>query len=217
MATFAAFDEGTPGTPYSTPAPDVPQTFVVFDEGTPGTPYSTPAPDVPQTFAMFDEGVLGRAHFMGPFTTVDVEAAECLALDLIVIEFEKALKNEAALQSVSSYTVNNDAIVTAVYADPSADAVLRVYLTMQGLAIGTTYTVTVAGAIFAPSDEPLSRSNHTVRCVGRSTKIDRILTSQPRLYNKNQRSVLRGVISAIGREDDLIGGDRNDTLPSVTS
>lgn len=77
----------------------------------------------------------------------------------------------------------------------------------QPMTYGTTYSVEL---VSVTNRAGVSLSATPKKFDARYTKGDSILRSIPKHYDKRPTSNLAGVMLAIGRQDDLIGGSRDD-------
>ena len=154
--------------------------------------------------------------------TAEVVAAEVLSQGLIQLEFTEGMKANSILRDPTNYTVVPNSTGLAV----TVKSVLGVPATAVGttvlllettdFTIGATYTVTAADTLIALDGGLIDAGTRSAEFIGRLTKIDNIKDSRPELYNIDPKSIIRNVINAIGREDDLIGGSRDDRLPTGT-
>ena len=87
-----------------------------------------------------------------------------------------------------------------------------IYLIITDFSVGEDYTVTVSTSINNPSGGNIDSTANTAQFRGRDTKIDSILVSRPSMYDTSVGTTLRSLLDAIGREDDLIGGSRDDSF-----
>lgn len=77
----------------------------------------------------------------------------------------------------------------------------------QPLTLGTTYAVSI---INARGRNGITLEYSSAKLDARYTKGDSILRSMPKHYDTRSTSNIAGVLLAIGRQDDLIGGSRDD-------
>lgn len=146
-----------------------------------------------------------------------VTAVDVLTSTLILVRFASAMKNDSRLQDPLSYSVVSTSLGTAVTirsveTDTSASTT-DVLLNLSAIAVGTTYTLTVTGMRTATGG--VMSSSNRVQFIGRITKADSAINGTTRIYNTQPGAIYRNIILAITKEDDRIGGSRNDRLPSV--
>jgi hypothetical protein len=137
--------------------------------------------------------------------------ADVWAQDLLQITFSAPMKNDEFLQDTAAYLVSpiDGGIPVTVLAVQTGSEVgpVVIYIVITEPTIGKTYTITfqslynITGQIVDPI---------VCKFIARPTKQDAIIRSRPDLYDMTPDSLLRKVMSAIGRQDDLIGGSRND-------
>ena len=78
--------------------------------------------------------------------------------------------------------------------------------------IDETYTITVPADLRAASGNGMNTARLTSQIEIRNTKMDSVLSHLPALYARAHRGNLRLVLHALTREDDRIGGSRDDFL-----
>lgn len=156
-----------------------------------------------------------------PVVVVDdgvVRAADVLYSNAIRVRFEDDMKNDYRLQSVSSYIIEPDgdgrAVAVKLVEAGNVARTNEVILYVTPVTVGATYTVTVAGPKTAKGGS-MSLTENTAQFIGRITKTDNALESTTRVYDTRPGSIFRSVLIAITKEDDRIGGTRNDSLPAV--
>jgi len=148
------------------------------------------------------------------FTDVNVAVVKIVALDMVQIIFSEPMKNNAVLQDAASYTVTafNPGVgvpvtVREVRTGKGISA-LSVLLVISQPTVGAVYDVTVVGNIVSLNNVALTIN--TKRGKYRKTKNDSLFTTRPSMYDLRPQSVYRNVLTAIGLEDDLIGGSENE-------
>ena len=81
------------------------------------------------------------------------------------------------------------------------------FLTISKFSVGEYYTVAVDDTILkSVEDEFVDAAFNSLMFEGRRTKIDSLIKTRPKLYTIQHRTILRSILNAVGREDDLIGG-----------
>lgn len=143
-----------------------------------------------------------------------VENVDVLAKDELIVFFSSSVKNDANLQNPANYTVapefDGQAVTVKkvhtgheVYTDV-------VYLEITAFTVGEQYQVTVSNSIVGVDGVALSASEDSARFIGRRTKVDSILASLPKAYDKRPGSVIRCLLAAVAREDDILAGSQQD-------
>ena len=145
-------------------------------------------------------------------------AADVFASDLVAVQFDQQVLLNTDSLDPASYSIaptGGGAAMTvrSVFAGSSEDPTDILYLVVSQGTVDEKYTVTVADSIVGEDGDPVLAGTDTAQFVYRKTKVDNILGG-PRLYSKVVTSIYRNVLTAIGREDDLIGGSRSDDLPA---
>lgn len=146
-------------------------------------------------------------------------AADVFSSDLVAVQFNQEIIVNTDSLDPASYVVTPDGAgkavtVQSVLAGPAEDEVEIIYLVVTEPSSGEKYTVTLATTIVGTDGVAIQPGEETVQFVGRATKVDRILNNRPAIYTLSPSSVWRNVLTAIGRSDDLIGGNRADNLPA---
>ena len=84
---------------------------------------------------------------------------------------------------------------------------IDVVLVTDRLSEGVSYVVSATNLVAASGN--IQNNTVTVLFSGRSTKLDKVLSGMPILYDTDPDSVVRQVLTAIHREDNKIGGVSN--------
>lgn len=135
------------------------------------------------------------------------------AQDLIEVSFEEPMKNDDLLQAPEAYLImpvtdGQSVTVTGVQTG-SEIAPRKIYLIVTRFTNGKLYRISfqnlygLTGAVLTPTD---------CKFIGRTTKQDSMIRSRPQMLDMTPDATLRKVLQAIGRQDDLLGGSRNDRL-----
>jgi hypothetical protein len=153
-----------------------------------------------------------------PGSVLAFDSADVLAADLILVRFNEPLKVNTALKDPANWIVTPDGAGQAVRVlsvRPGLNVVgtREILLEVTPFTVGEIYTVTASTSFINLDSEVLTIPFNTGKFKGRDTKIDSMVKSRPRMYDTRVSSLLRNILNAIGREDDLIGGSRNDRLP----
>ena len=140
-------------------------------------------------------------------SSVTITSAEILARDAIVIYFSSLVYNDSILRNTDTYVFSPSLSVAEVIVGDGI-SISEVTLIVRYIVPGEEYLLTVEGItdsgnlVMDPTVAPL--------VVGRSTKLDKVLTSAPVLYDTSPTSTIRQILSAIHREDDKIGGSQDE-------
>lgn len=147
-----------------------------------------------------------------------VACADVMARDLLLLTFSVPMANNAALKAKSNYTISP--LDTTQIAPQVLDVLTgntrnpqQIFLVVDSFVVGQTYSIVVNSALRAVDNTQLDTDGYLAQFAGRRTKIDNIVGSRPQMYDTRPRSLLRTLLNAIGREDDIIGGSRNDRIP----
>ena len=143
-----------------------------------------------------------------------ISAVNVYAIDLLEVTFQTEVKVTSALVDPSSYTVTplDSAAPSVSVLDvrvPNGPATDVVYLTISPISSGVAYDVAVVVPVLNRSGIELS-GTLTGRMLGRRTKIDSICSTRQPIYDLRPTAVIRGILNAIGREDDRIGGNQDE-------
>lgn len=87
-----------------------------------------------------------------------------------------------------------------------------VMLKVAGLQQGRQYVVTVPNTIRDATGTLITPTSVSKIITHRRTKVDSLIANIPKMYDKSFRSQLRAVLTAIGKEDDLIGGSQDELV-----
>lgn len=158
-----------------------------------------------------------QIFFLDTDLFVKVTSADVWARDLLEVNFSHSMKNNTDLSTASNYTVTPDTSgqavsVLSVQVGKNVVSTSKVYLEVTPLSQGDFYTVTVSPTIVTTDNIRIESDFSTAQLKGRRTKIDSMVLSRPKMYDTRVTSLIRKILNAIGREDDLIGGSRDDTI-----
>ena len=128
---------------------------------------------------------------------------EVLAQDTLLVVFSEPLSTLAANFDAASYTISG-LTIRSVLEPTTEGAPVDLILTTDKMVVGTDYTLSAAG--LEPASAASFDSATTLEFKGRQTKLDKVLTSTPILYDTAPASAVRQVLTAIHRENDKIGG-----------
>lgn len=133
------------------------------------------------------------------------------AQDVILVTFSQSLVNDAALKDPANFTVTardgGIPVTVRQVQSTNLDHTPHIWLVISTPQSGKTYQIACAN-LFTLDGSPAAVG--PCRFIGRDTKEDSIIKSRPSMYDMRPDSVLRILLQAIGRQDDLIGGARSD-------
>lgn len=143
--------------------------------------------------------------------------ADVMAQDLLLLTFNVTMANNTALKAASNYRVIPEDIDLP---EPRVISVLsgnlpnpqQIFLVVSPFVLGATYDIVVNPALRSIDNTALDSDGLLAKFVGRKTKIDYIVRSRPQMYDMRPASLMRTLLNAIGREDDIIGGSRKDRI-----
>lgn len=139
--------------------------------------------------------------------------ADVFAHDLVEVVFNGVMKNNSVIQDVASWSVigtTGDVLTIEEILTGDDVGVRRVYLVISPFNIGEQYTVTASTDMKLTNGAALSGIGNTATFIGRKTKIDSLCSTRPTLFNLSPKSTMRHILNAIGRQDDLIGGSKDE-------
>ena len=140
-------------------------------------------------------------------------SADVIAHDLVEVVFNGVMKNNSVLQDPASWTLigtTGDILTLEEVLSGDDVGVRRVYLVVSPFNVGEQYTVTASVAMRLTNGTALSGMGNTETFIGRKTKVDSLCSTRPPLYNLSPKSTVRHILNAIGRQDDLIGGSKDE-------
>lgn len=153
---------------------------------------------------LFDGGVV---------TPLDLVDVDILSRRLIRVELQDEVVINDDYFDTSNYAVNvvsgsGEIEITKILPFQDGSTVSRyIIIETQPMTLGTTYSVNI---VDAKQRDGTLLSYNAAKFDARFTKGDSILRSMPKHYDKRSVSNIAGVLLAIGRQDDLIGGSRDD-------
>lgn len=153
---------------------------------------------------LFDGGVV---------TPLDLVDVDVLSRRLIRVELQDEVVINDDYFDTSNYAVNvvsgsGEIEITKILPFQDGSTVSRyIIIETQPMTLGTTYSVNI---VDAKQRDGTLLSYNAAKFDARFTKGDSILRSMPKHYDKRSVSNIAGVLLAIGRQDDLIGGSRDD-------
>ena len=146
-----------------------------------------------------------------PSPTVILETVEVLSQNTLLLTFSESMLNNDTLNSAESYTItalgSGISVNVKSVLNGSGNFTTEVVIDVTSPMLGEEYEVEVVGDVRGAAFTSMNPSFES-----RMTKLDYVLHRLPRLYTKDQGSTLRTIFQAITREDDKIGGNRDDFL-----
>jgi hypothetical protein len=144
---------------------------------------------------------------------VGLEGVELLAHDTLRVVFDRLMVNDTALKDPSSYQIVSSTGATLIMKDSltgTDEATDSIVLVFTPTVPGETYTLSASG--LTGSDGHVWDPTSTLEFQARRTKMDSVVSRIEGPYTREHRSVLRLVLQSLAREDDRIGGSRDDFL-----
>lgn len=141
---------------------------------------------------------------------------DVVAVDTLLLNWDRDMKRDANLLDITNYTITADAAgdpVTLIEMRAGSTGISdALLLIVTAPTVGEQYTVTVdaTSAIRSAADEQIDVAFNNVKFIGRRTKVDDTMNSMPQIYDNRPAAIFRNILNAIGREDDIIGGERDD-------
>jgi hypothetical protein len=147
-------------------------------------------------------------------TSLYIQSADVWAKDTLEITFSKDIMVDSISSSINSYIIEdldgNEKALDAVVITNKSDTASSVFITVFGLVNGIEYIVWADPRIKSSDGYSLSPMYNNKHFTPRRTKVDSIMASMPKMYNKMPTSNLRQLINIFGREFDLLAGSRSD-------
>lgn len=171
-----------------------------------------------------------------PDTSTFLVSTDIWASDLLELTFSVPLVANADLSDIRNYSItpvtNGVLPVTVNSVRVGNDSVTtQVFLVVSGITNGQEYIVLIERANNAYGTEASAGDTNLISAYGvhingtilagsdtknfvaRNTKIDNAVKGSTAIYDTSTDSLYRNVLNAIFRQDDLLGGSRNDRLP----
>ena len=162
--------------------------------------------------AVFGSFVYGSGIVYGGTAAANttISKIEFVAKDLIRVIFVGDVVLDDQYYDINNYAItfvgsaDTDVNVRRVMA-PTTDVKVASYvlLVTDRHAEGTRYSLTASNLTGRNGTTVVAAAKEAT---GRRTKVDAILSTLPSHYDKRPESVVRNVLTAIGWQDDLIGG-----------
>ena len=147
------------------------------------------------------------------FSIEEAPLVEPLTNDTIRITFDSEVVVDSLFSDTGSYVVavvegEGPVSVREVLTPEDSRTTRSVILVVDKPTHGTHYRVTVAG--LTGRDGALVGGSSDF--FGRRTKAEDMVRSMPMHYSRRPDSLIRNILTAIGIEDETIGGSRDDTF-----
>jgi hypothetical protein len=148
------------------------------------------------------------------FSVEDAPVVEPLSDDMIKITLDTEIVVDATARQIGAYNISvvagsGEAVsVRKVLLPQDSLTASEIILVVDKPTHGTHYRVTATGLNGRDGTLVGGASDF----IGRRTKTEEILRAMPSHYNISADSILRSVLTAIGIQDETIGGSRNDTF-----
>lgn len=140
---------------------------------------------------------------------------EVIADDVILIELPEAVVIDEAYLDPATYVItvvegSGGLTVRSVLPPLDTQIATDVVLTIDKHAHGIQYRINIDDPKLSGTDGGVVTFEEDF--IGRHTKVEGMIKSLPKHYNVKPDSLIRAVLTAVGRMDEEIGGSRNDTL-----
>lgn len=146
------------------------------------------------------------------FSVEEAPYVDPLADDMVRIIFDSEIVADSAALNPENYTISlvdggGEAVsVRRVLLPTNSRTTSEVILVVDKPTHGTHYRVSATG-LKGRDGSPVGGTSDFI---GRRTKTEEMLRSIPNHYNTGADSIIRAVVTALGIEDDYIGGSRSD-------
>lgn len=146
------------------------------------------------------------------FSVEEAPSADPLADDIVLMTFEKEAVVDSKFSNPNTYTVTRvssegqDVAIRGVIVPKNSRTTKEVALVLDKPTHGAHYRIT-ASNLNGRDGNPVGGSGDFI---GRRTKTEDMIRVISSHYNTAPDSVIRQVLTAIGVQDDIIGGSRND-------
>ena len=143
-------------------------------------------------------------------------SVEMLSSSSMLLTFDREMKNEAALQDTNSYTITAAGSGRAVNVTDvlvsNDDATDEVVIVFSEPTVGEQYTITALESLQGADEHTLDPTDNFKYFETRETKMNGFLNHLPLMFSRNLRTSMGVLLQALAREDDKIGGSRDDRL-----
>jgi hypothetical protein len=145
------------------------------------------------------------------FSVEELPVVEPLAEDVLEVVFERGVVVDAKFTDLTNYDIvvvsgTGDIAIRSVLAPTDSRVTNKIILRVDKPTEGTHYRVSVTGL----SGRDGAVVGGSSDFIGRRTKGGDMIRSMPSHYDTRVGSILGAVLTAIGIEDDIIGGSRSD-------
>lgn len=182
------------------------------------TEYTWPIDTDPEVDIITAGSRISRAEVPCHPDLPSLSSVDVWAYDYLMLQFNQDILVNSYVTNVNNYTITatnpSEALpVTVIEVHQGNQSTNdQIFLIVSPFTIGQEYTITVSPFIRNPTGHALGELNNYGKFVGRTTKIDTVITTRPSWYDTRPKSLFRVISNAIGRSDDLIGGSRHDRL-----
>lgn len=146
---------------------------------------------------------------------VELSQLEVLAEDTLLLTFSEQMSNTDDLRDYRAYiisTEDGEPVEVREVLSGGDDFTDTIALVVTRPTLGSTYCIAVPAGLQSAAGNTMDPDLVAKEYVGRNTKMDKSLRIMPKLFNKTHKSNYRVIMQAIMREDDLIGGNKEDFL-----
>lgn len=152
-----------------------------------------------------------------PAEIVAVQAVEILSKTTLLLTFNRDMRNDEELSNPDNYVLtlisgSLESTITSVLTGNS-EFTNQVILNITPPNLKSLFSLDVTGNIQSEEGGIIDPLREPVQFETRSTKMDSVLSHLTQVYTTIPGSNIRTLLHAITREDDKIGGNREDFLP----
>jgi len=166
--------------------------------------------------AIFGSFVYGQSVTYGPSTLVVPFGTLYMLRDTVIeVTFNTPILRTPGLTEPTNYTIefydtpgSTDVAVRRILTGTRNNYTTTVYIVTSEHTKGRRYRLSIEG-ITNTSGEELSL---VMTGTGARTKTDDLFSNIPEHFDKRQESRISAILSAIGKQDDLIGGTRREPV-----
>jgi hypothetical protein len=141
-----------------------------------------------------------------------ISTVEVLSLNTLLVVFSEPLSTLEANYAASSYTISG-LTIRSVIPPTTGGAPVDLVLVTDKMVVGSAYELSAAG--LEPASADTFDDTTTLDFTGQETKLDKVLSSTPILFDTSPDSTIRQVLTAIHRENGKIGGEGETVFNSV--
>ena len=152
-----------------------------------------------------------------PTTLTSLSSVEVIAYDLVYLSFSRNILVDTISRSIDTFKVydkatGNSLVIKSVLINSKETSVSEIQLVVQGLIVGSDYTVYIDPRLSDYLGKHISPVHNFKQFTMRRTKVDSILGNVQALYDKRPESQIRHLLTCLAKEDDLLGGSKDDLL-----